>query len=753
MNSHILGLMVSTFAGGTTAPVTKPDIIVVLVDDMGYSDFGCYGGEARTPNIDTLAENGIRFRNFYNTARCSPTRASILTGNYSHQVADDPAKNLPTLRTDNNITMAEFLRMQGYRTYMAGKWHLGFSQQSPANRGFQHIFGFGAGAAGAVANYWDQSQHTLVSENNEIPSRTYGSGPSDFYQTDVLADYSIDFINHHISKNDHAPFFLYLPIHAPHSDIAAPKNTIDSYVDTYRRGWNEIRSERFDRMKQLGAVDERFSLPPFNDTSLNQGQVWPVPDWDSLPLERQEDLARRMAVYTAMIDRIDVAIGRITEHLRDTGRLDNTLIFILSDNGCSSEGGLYGSSSWGREPLTGEQLENMGQPDANDKLYLGGGWANVSNTPFRYYKRYSHEGGICTSMIVHWPTGINTPGRWSDQKGHIIDIMSTIAEITGTPVPAEYNHHTVLPPEGISLTPVFRNEQEINRQIGFEHEGNRAWIDGRWKLVTKNFSDDRNPADELELYDLQNDPLEQINLTDTEPEQLITMARNWNLWARRVGVPENLQLIIPGAELPPPEPPPVPEGTVVDKIESGDGWILVGGVGRYDAQSGLTPVNGTGYFNFNISPGDETPHNNRAIVKNLGLTLEAGRTYTVTVSLGCFVSGTARPFIADAFTNATSDQIAIGFFDPTGLNLGTNSNATRKQVRDRINAVLTAMNITWNSRTVPSIGNWEVWSYSFTVPAGSPYAGKTLYFGIYGGHTGESIQKSMAADNLHIFVE
>ncbi len=523
-----------------------PDIIVMLVDDMGFSDFGCYGGEARTPNIDSLAANGIRFRNFYNTARCSPTRAAIMTGNYSQQVTDKPGASLPQLRNDNNITLPEILQRQGYRTYMAGKWHLGTdAARVPWKRGFQHVYGFGKTGAGNSADYWGWTDYKLTSAGKEISPRVYGTNAYEFYQTDALADYSIDFINHHISKKDSASFFLYLAFHAPHFELCAAKEAAEyippggrSYLDIYSQGWDVVRKKRYDRMRAMGVIDEKYALPPFSDTPFNRKEIKAVPDWNTLPADRRADLVRRMAIYTAMIDQIDVAVGRIVDRLRQTGRLDNTLIFILSDNGANAEGGLYGSSAFGKEPLTGSKLANMGQPFAGDDLRLGGGWANVANTPFRYYKRFNHEGGIHTPLIVHWPAGIKNPGRWSDQAGHVIDIMSTAAGISGAVFPTQYNGHAVLPMEGKSLVPVFNDEKEtVPRQLGFEHETNRAWIDGHWKLVTKNFTDNISSVDTLELYDLHADPTELRNVAKEYPEQLSSMIVAWNTWAQKVGVP------------------------------------------------------------------------------------------------------------------------------------------------------------------------------------------------------------------------
>lgn len=489
----------------------QPNILLIMVDDMGYSDLGCYGGEIRTPAIDALAENGVSFRNFYNGARCSPSRIALMSGLYPQQGAFDPSASLPTLRTDNNITLPELLGDHGFHTYMAGKWHIGFgAAQLPSARGFQHAY------TSRYGDFWTSGDSWLDSENNGVAERAYGSDPYDFYATDVFADYSLDFLTHHAAQNDGESFFLYLAFTAPHFPLQVNSSVIETapageqtYLEMYREGWGSIRQSRFNRMVSNGVVSAGTVLPGFGDTPYNAEGYWPVPDWDLLDTDRQEDLARRMALYAGMIEKMDAAVGRVTDFLDQTGQLDNTIIFILSDNGGNAEGGLYGRAynTVNHAPLTGTQLSNMGQPGMSDGIYLGGGWANVANTPFRYYKRYTHGGGIRTPFIVHWPDGIQNPGRWTDQTGHLVDVTATIADVLELSCPDEYEGHSVLPWEGSSLLPAITNDVEIARQFGFEHESNRAWVDGDWKLVTKTFTttDYSSFADTLELYDLSTD--------------------------------------------------------------------------------------------------------------------------------------------------------------------------------------------------------------------------------------------------------
>ncbi len=527
----------------------RPNIVLILLDDMGWSDLGCYGGEARTPRIDAMAEQGLKFRNFHNTSRCSTTRMSLLTGAYTHQVAQNPAASLPELRTDNNVTLPELLRDHGYRTYMAGKWHLGTDPgKRTTDRGFQHVFGFGAHASGSGVNFWNAGEHSLVSSGNEILARSYPAGT--FYQSDAIGDYSVDFLNHHFGKGDGERFFLYLPFNPPHFDLQAPAALADTYMDIYAEGWNVVRQKRYDRMLANGVIDASHAGTPFGDTPYNTNPaIQPVPAWTSLDAARRADLTRRMALYAAMIDKVDQNVGRVIDRLSHTGQLDNTIIMLMSDNGGNAEGGVFGRT-FGQNnhpPLTGAQLTNMGQRGANDGLWLGGGWANVCNVPFRYYKRYSHEGGIRTPLVVHWPAGIEAPGRWTDQYGHLIDVMKTILEITDIPFPATRNGNPVVQPEGESLMPAFRNEALFPRQVGYEHESTRAWVDGDWKLVTKTFSssDGSSPANAYELYWMPDDPIESANLALVEPQRLRMMVGAWNAWAARVGVPASRLLEIP----------------------------------------------------------------------------------------------------------------------------------------------------------------------------------------------------------------
>ncbi|BCX47733.1 hypothetical protein HAHE_16410 [Haloferula helveola] len=580
----------------------RPNVLLIMLDDMGWSDFGCYGSEIRTPTIDSLAVNGLRYRNFYNTARCSTTRCALLSGLYTQQVAANPGASLPNLITDNNVTIAELLSTTGYRRYMAGKWHLGTSaDRSPIGRGFQHIFGQTSGGSfphnqvsgGNHDSFWDPSNFGFYSENDEVPEIDWTG--TTFHQTVGIGDYSVDFIDHHLGKNDGAPFFLYMPFNAVHWDINAPAEMADRYTDVadlspdgltadggddggdyyhYEIGWDQVRADRFARQQSLGVRDPSWVLSPKSPAINSNGTASPlppltdIPDWSTLDADRQADLARRMAVYAAMLEQVDDNIRKVTDHLSANGLLDNTIIFILADNGGNYEGGLYGKTDGvsNADPVTGTaNLRNMGQA-SNPDLHIGGGWANVNNTPFRLYKHYQHEGGIRTPCIVHWPDGITSPGRWIEDRGHLIDIMATIADVTDTAYPASWPGRTLLPLEGESLKPHFDPATAASfpaRGIGFEHEANRAWFKGNYKFVTKNFAypDGSSPQDEFELYDMSVDPTELNNLALSEMDLLLEMIDDWNAWATHVGVVADRLIDPPGPQV---NPAPLPTDLFLD---------------------------------------------------------------------------------------------------------------------------------------------------------------------------------------------
>lgn len=548
--SAFAGCLLPFAANAAGQQSSKPNVILVLVDDMGWSDFGCYGSEIHTPTIDSLALNGLRYRQFYNAARSSPSRCSILTGLYTQQAALNPGASLPNLRNDNNVTIAELLGSNGYRTYLSGKWHLGpvSAQRDPISRGFMHAYGVGANAAGDnVKNYWDISQYGLVSENNEVIWDNYQG--KRFHQTDATGDYAVKFIDHNTQKGDGKPFFLYLAFNAAHWPVQGPAEIADKYTDVadsnpgdvdyfnYEVGWDSARNYRFERQKQLGVINDSYTLSP-RGNAFNSSQPVQIPAWNTLDEKRRNDLARRMAVYAASVNQIDNNVKKVVDCLKANNQLENTMIIIVSDNGGNYENQVFGNP----EARNAEDLATMGQ--ANDpatfpRVDVGGGWANVNNTPFRLFKHFTHEGGIRTPGIIFYPAGITKPGTWVEQPSHLIDVMATVVDVTGSPYPQTFKSHPVLPLEGVSLKPEFTGGRIPDRQIFIEHENNRALYDGDYKLVSKNFSlvDGTSPANQIELYNMKTDPTELHNIAAENPEIVARMVTDWNKKATEVGVP------------------------------------------------------------------------------------------------------------------------------------------------------------------------------------------------------------------------
>ncbi len=481
----------------------RPNIIVILADDMGYSDVGCYGSEIKTPNLDKLAGNGLRFRSFYNAGRCCPTRASLLTGQYPHDAgmghmvshADEPIVPGPYqgfLRTDRP-TIAEVLREAGYSTYMAGKWHVGErAQHWPRKRGFDRYFGLISGASSYYEIVEERRKRVMVSDD-EI----WNPPAEGFYMTDAFTDTALAYINQHYADGHTAaqPFLLYLAYTAPHWPLHAPQAVVAKYEALYLQGWDGIRTSRFEQMKNSGVVDSRYILSSRPEN---------IPAWGSASDKKQ--WARKMAVYAAMIEIMDENIGRLVHQLEEKGVLDNTLIVFLSDNGACAE-------SVARRALndTAKQIGERGSYIAYEAP-----WAYASNTPFRKYKKYMHEGGIITPSIWHWPRGIKQTGRVTDSVGHIIDLMPTLIELSGSSI----TNNDDFP--GISLAPLLRGMYGStihDRTIHWEHEGNMAVRTGNWKLV----KDKEDLA--WALYNLGDDPTESHDLSHSYPMKVQEMKK------------------------------------------------------------------------------------------------------------------------------------------------------------------------------------------------------------------------------------
>ena len=530
----VLLITLSLVTGAARAAERPPNILLILADDLGYSDLGCYGGEIRTPNLDALATGGLRFTQFYNGARCCPTRASLLTGVYAHQagvgdMTGDAGVKYPGYRgrlSERCVTIPEVLRRVGYRTYMVGKWHL-TGNPGPIRRGFDEFYGM----IGGFNTFWKETPFYTRLPQGRTP-RSYA--PGHFYSTDVFADYALDFLTEARRTNER-PWLLYLAFNAPHFPLHAPEEEIAKYEKLYAQGWDKVREQRLVRMKDLGLVARDTLLSPRSripETRFSAETGWANKDnpaWDSLPADRRADLARRMAVYAGMVDRMDQAIGRVVADLKQNGELENTLIVFLSDNGACAEWdpwGFDGTSGPKNVLHQGAALKEVGGPDSY--ISYGSGWANACNTPLRLYKHYGHEGGISTPLIIHWPAGVAAKGALRTEPGHIIDLMATFTDVSGAEYPATMNEQSVWPMEGKSLVPAFDNRPLGRDLLAWEHEGNRAIRVGKWKLVALR----REP---WELYDIESDRVELHDLAAKYPDRVKELAEKWEAWARRVG--------------------------------------------------------------------------------------------------------------------------------------------------------------------------------------------------------------------------
>jgi arylsulfatase len=550
----------------------RPNIIVILSDDMGYSDLGCMGGEIRTPNLDALAKGGLRFTQFYNTARCCPTRACLLSGLYPHQAGVGHMtenKGHPGYTGGLNrscVTMAEVLRAAGYGTYAVGKWHVvrnsqikpdGLKDNWPLQRGFDRFYGTIAGGGSFFDPGTLTRDNTMVSPfaDPEYPATNAatasprpageGSGVRDrrtakpFYYTEAISDHAIRFVRDHRKEQPSQPFFLYVAYTAAHWPMHALEEDVAKYRGKYDGGYEPIRLARLARMKELGLVDSRWDLSP----------EWG--DWSKV--KNREWEARCMEVYAAMIDRMDQGTGRLVGTLSELGQLDNTLILYMQDNGgCQETIGRDGDMTRPDKPTLPAiaadairldvrpkqnrlgvptlQGENIFPGPEDTFIAYGQGWANVSNTPFREYKHFVHEGGVSTPLIAHWPARIKRRGEFERQPGHLVDIMATCVDVSGASYPRRFADHDITPREGVSLAAAF-DGQPLGRTnpIFWEHEGNRAIRDGNWKLVAK----EDKP---WELYDLEADRTEQHDLAESQPNRVRLLAANWEAWAKRANV-------------------------------------------------------------------------------------------------------------------------------------------------------------------------------------------------------------------------
>ena len=485
---------------------SKPNFVLIMADDLGYSDLGCYGGEILTPNLDKLAAQGLRFTQFYNTARCWPTRSVLMTGHYAQQVGMDPQYGrFP----DWVRTLPQRLGELGYRSYHSGKWHVGNAPKVVADGGFTRSY-FVAQQDG----HFQPKKHELDDQPLPPPD-----GP--WYSSTAMAQYAIDFLKEHAAKHGDTPFFTYLAFTAPHFPVQAPQEDVDKYKDTYTKGWPAARAARFERMKKLGLVDTTLSDPEPQITApsgkesdleiLGPGETRHAEPWESLTDEQKKFQATKQAIHAAMIDRMDQEIGRVLEQLRVMNAMENTLILFLSDNGASAEVMVRGLGHDSSVPM-GSGLSY---------LCLGPGGSTVSNTPFRRHKIWTHEGGISTPLIVHWPQGIAAKGELRHTPGHVIDVVPTLLALAGDEEPVMPKGAPPYP--GRSLVPAFAKDEAISRDFIFwHHSGNRALREGDWKVVSSG-----EDGYVWELYDLSTDRAESNNLAAKEPERLKAMIERW----------------------------------------------------------------------------------------------------------------------------------------------------------------------------------------------------------------------------------
>ncbi|WOO43308.1 arylsulfatase [Rubellicoccus peritrichatus] len=485
---YTLSLLCSLSICWSTPPNTegkRPDIICILVDDMGYSDLGCYGGEIETPNLDRLASEGLRFTQFYNASKCEPTRASLMSGRYWPETG---------LGLKHGHTIGEVLQEADYTTFAIGKWHL---DGHPMDRGFDHYFGHLSGASA----FFPPLNPSFYLDRDK-----FSTNDAEFYTTDAFTDYAIEFIKNSKEEDPDKPFFLYLAYNAPHNPLQAPDEDIAKYRGKYLRGWDEIRKSRYERLLQLGIIKPGTKLSP---------QPNNIPDWDSLSPEQQDLEDLRMAVYAAMIDRLDQNIGRLMDYLKNA-HLDNDLLVVfLSDNG---------GSPFSRTDAN-MLARNLLPGDARSNWEIGTAWANVSNTPFRLYKRNQHEGGIATPCIVWWSDNIESPGDITEQTAHIIDLLPTFMEVANIEE-AELSEmdKNLAPLPGYSLLPILAGEERQPHEfIYFQLFDHRAIRSENWKLVAV----DGKP---WELYNLTEDRSETNDLSHENSAIAYSLDREWNRW-------------------------------------------------------------------------------------------------------------------------------------------------------------------------------------------------------------------------------
>jgi arylsulfatase A-like enzyme len=508
-----LSLGLYQITSGQQKLANRPNIVIILADDMGYSDIGCFGSEIPTPNLDMLAKGGVRLTQFYNNARCCPTRASLLTGLYPHQagvgrMAEDP--EVPNVHDEgvdgyrgyiskNTVTLAEVLKNAGYHTYMTGKWHVGMHGQEkwPLQRGFEKFYGILCGGSSYLKPFPPRG---ITTDNGEMQY----DFPNDYYTTDAFADNAVKYINGQKDKN---PFFLYLAFNAPHWPLQAKEKDIALFKSKYEVGWDSIKHERLRKQLAMGLVKPEWA-PSARE----------MRPWNELSATEQKNVAYRMAVYAAQVYSLDQNVGKVIASLKAQKKLDNTLIMFLSDNGASAEP---------YKELGGGAMADVNNPLKFFNVSYGMGWANTSDVPFRRWKNTTYEGGMAAPFIAYWPNQIKSQtGKLNNTPYHIIDIMPTIIEVSGAKYPETYNGNTIMKNEGISMVPLFKTGTgKVHDYFYWEHEENCAIRHGNWKGVKK------LPKGDWELYDLEHDRTETNNIAATHLDIVKDLDQKWQIWA------------------------------------------------------------------------------------------------------------------------------------------------------------------------------------------------------------------------------
>jgi arylsulfatase len=462
---------------------TRPNVLLMMVDDLGYSDFGCYGSEIETPNIDGLADNGLRMSQFYNTAKCHSSRICLLTGKYTFQAGNNAM--------DKALTVAEVMQHNGYFTAMTGKWHL---NKEPTDRGFQRYFGHLSGAT----NFFTGD------ETFRLNGEKWNDFDEDFYTTDANVDYAIRFMDESVQSGK--PFFQYIAFNAPHYPLQAKETDVRKYKGRYAAGWDHVRQERYRRQQQMGLISEQTQLSPRPDY---------IPAWEDLTPDERKWEEARMEVFAAMVDCVDQNVGRLVTWLKERGLYENTLILLCSDNGAC--------------PFERTRGKNLRPWDPDSYWCYDVGWAHAGNTPFRWYKQNQHEGGISSPLIAHWPNGLTArKGSISHQPGHLIDLLATCIESTGSSYPKTYNGKATSPIQGRSLLPVLQGRQrEGHDWLYFQFSNNRAIRQGDWKAVSAR-------GGRWELYNLAADRTELNDLAMERPDVLRRMTALWHDVAENV---------------------------------------------------------------------------------------------------------------------------------------------------------------------------------------------------------------------------